>query len=186
MGKGAHHHFVKMRAVLPLLLSVAFLVIAVPLEDADNQELVQKTIDLDENGIVEVRVKEGISYESSRSPSEWMKTRPHKPTHKPTRKPAARTTKKRTTKRPTIKTTKKTTKRPVTKRTTRTTRSTRRTTPCMPSSTTDPRSHRWHNCTTTSTPRPTRKTTKRPKNGAQMFNSASVFLISVFVAVTLV
>ena len=50
-----------MRAVLPLLLSVAFLVIAVPLEDADNQELVQKTIDLDENGIVELRGKDILS-----------------------------------------------------------------------------------------------------------------------------
>ena len=59
--KGAHHHIVKMRAVLPLLLSVAFLVIAVPLEDADNQALVERTIDLHENGIVELRGKDILS-----------------------------------------------------------------------------------------------------------------------------
>ena len=50
-----------MRAVLPLLLSVAFLVIAVPLEDADNQVLVDRTIDLHENGIVELRGKDILS-----------------------------------------------------------------------------------------------------------------------------
>ena len=50
-----------MRAVLPLLLSVAFLVIAVPLEDADNQVLVERTIDLHENGIVELRGKDILS-----------------------------------------------------------------------------------------------------------------------------
>ena len=50
-----------MRAVLPLLLSVAFLVIAVPLEDADNQVLVERTIDLDENGIAELKGKHILS-----------------------------------------------------------------------------------------------------------------------------
>ena len=47
-----------MRALLPILLSVAFLVVAVPLEDAENQVLVERTIDLDENGIVELRGKD--------------------------------------------------------------------------------------------------------------------------------